>query len=34
MSSNGASEHETLLSIAKAQRVLGYAPAFSWRELV
>jgi nucleoside-diphosphate-sugar epimerase len=26
-------EHGTLLSIEKAQRVLGYAPAFSWREL-
>ena len=26
------SEHETLLSIEKARRVLGYEPAFSWRE--
>ena len=25
--------HETLLAIGKAQRVLGYDPAFSWREL-
>jgi nucleoside-diphosphate-sugar epimerase len=25
-------EHETLLSIDKARRVLGYAPAHSWRE--
>ena len=24
-------EHETLLSIEKARRVLGYAPAHSWR---
>jgi nucleoside-diphosphate-sugar epimerase len=24
-------EHETLLSIEKAQRILGYAPAHSWR---
>jgi len=30
----GTGEHETLLSIAKAQRLLGYAPAYSWRELV
>jgi len=26
-------EHGTLLGIEKARRVLGYAPAFSWREL-
>jgi nucleoside-diphosphate-sugar epimerase len=26
------SEHETLLSIDKARRVLGYEPEFSWRE--
>ena len=26
-------EHGTLLGIAKARRVLGYAPAFTWREL-
>ncbi len=26
------SEHETLLSIEKARRVLGYEPAFSWRD--
>jgi UDP-glucose 4-epimerase len=25
-------EHETLLSIAKARRVLGYEPAHSWRD--
>ena len=24
-------EHETLLSIAKARRLLGYEPAHSWR---
>jgi hypothetical protein len=24
-------EHDTLLSIEKAQRMLGYAPAHSWR---
>jgi nucleoside-diphosphate-sugar epimerase len=28
----GASDHESLLSIAKARRVLGYAPAYSWRD--
>ena len=27
-------EHETLLSIAKARRVLGYEPAHSWRDEV
>jgi nucleoside-diphosphate-sugar epimerase len=27
-------EHETLLSIDKARRVLGYAPAHSWRDTV
>ena len=26
-------EHETLLSIAKAQRVLGYEPRYSWRDV-
>jgi UDP-glucose 4-epimerase len=26
-------EHGTLLGIAKARRVLGYAPEFTWREL-
>ena len=26
-------EHETLLSIDKARRVLGYDPSFTWREL-
>jgi hypothetical protein len=25
-------EHETLLSIAKARRVLGYSPEHSWRD--
>jgi nucleoside-diphosphate-sugar epimerase len=29
----GTGEHDTLLSIEKARRVLGYAPAYSWREL-
>ena len=29
----GTGEHDTLLSVAKARRVLGYAPAYSWREL-
>jgi hypothetical protein len=24
-------EHETLLSIEKARRLLGYQPAFGWR---
>jgi UDP-glucose 4-epimerase len=24
-------EHETMLSIDKARRVLGYEPRFSWR---
>jgi nucleoside-diphosphate-sugar epimerase len=28
---NGIGEFETLLSIEKARRVLGYEPAFSWR---
>ena len=26
-------EHDTLLGIDKARRLLGYAPEFSWREL-
>lgn len=26
--------HDTLLSIAKARRVLGYTPAYSWRPAV
>jgi hypothetical protein len=30
----GAGENETLLSIDKARRVLGYAPAYSWRTQV
>ena len=30
--SGAVAENETLLSIAKARRVLGYAPAFSWRD--
>jgi UDP-glucose 4-epimerase len=25
-------EHDTLLSIAKARRLLGYQPAYSWRD--
>ena len=29
----GVSEHGTLLAIDKARRVLGYEPAFTWREL-
>lgn len=28
----GTGDHETLLSIAKARRPLGYAPAHSWRD--
>ena len=27
-------EHETLLSIERARRVLGYAPEHSWRDAV
>ena len=27
-----SSEHETLLSIDKARRVLGYEPQHSWRD--
>jgi nucleoside-diphosphate-sugar epimerase len=30
----GTGEHDTLLSIAKARRVLGYAPAYSWRDVL
>jgi nucleoside-diphosphate-sugar epimerase len=30
---DGAGEHDSLLSIAKARRVLGYAPAFSWHDI-
>lgn len=30
----GLDEHETLLSIAKARRLLGYAPRHSWRDEV
>ena len=29
----GIGEHDTLLGIDKARRLLGYAPEFSWREL-
>jgi nucleoside-diphosphate-sugar epimerase len=29
----GVAEHGTLLAIDKARRVLGYEPAFTWREL-
>ena len=25
-------EHDTLLSIEKARRLLGYRPAYSWRD--
>jgi UDP-glucose 4-epimerase len=25
-------EHDTLLSIDKARRLLGYGPAYSWRD--
>lgn len=28
----GTGDHETLLSITKARRMLGYAPQFSWRD--
>jgi UDP-glucose 4-epimerase len=31
---DGVRGNDTLLSIDKARRVLGYAPEFSWRELV
>jgi hypothetical protein len=31
---DGVGESETLLSIAKARRLPGYAPAYSWRTLV
>jgi nucleoside-diphosphate-sugar epimerase len=31
--SESLAEHGTLLSIDKARRLLGYAPAFTWREL-
>jgi nucleoside-diphosphate-sugar epimerase len=31
--SDSVAEHDTLLAIDKARRVLGYAPAFTWREL-
>jgi nucleoside-diphosphate-sugar epimerase len=30
---DSVSGNDTLLSIEKARRVLGYAPVFSWREL-
>ena len=29
---DGIGPNETLLSIAKAQRVLGYQPQYSWRD--
>jgi UDP-glucose 4-epimerase len=29
---DGIGEHETLLSIDKAKRLLGYQPAYSWRD--
>jgi nucleoside-diphosphate-sugar epimerase len=28
----GTGEHDSLLSVAKARRVLGYQPAYSWRD--
>ena len=28
----GTGEHDTLLAIDKARRMLGYAPGYSWRE--
>jgi nucleoside-diphosphate-sugar epimerase len=31
---DGLGPNETLLSIAKARRVLGYEPAYSWRDEV
>ena len=27
----GVGDHDTLLSVDKARRLLGYAPAYSWR---
>jgi nucleoside-diphosphate-sugar epimerase len=30
---DGVTEHDTLLAIDKARRVLGYSPDFTWREL-
>jgi nucleoside-diphosphate-sugar epimerase len=30
----GTADFDTLLSIDKARRVLGYAPRFSWRDIV
>jgi nucleoside-diphosphate-sugar epimerase len=30
----GADDHRTLLSIEKARRVLGYEPAWSWRDIL
>jgi nucleoside-diphosphate-sugar epimerase len=30
---DGVTGTDTLLSIDKARRVLGYAPEFTWREL-
>lgn len=30
----GTGEHDTLLSIEKARRVLGYAPRYSWRDVL
>lgn len=31
---DGTGEHDTLLSIGKARRLLGYAPAWSWRDIL
>jgi hypothetical protein len=30
---DGVDGFDTLLDISRARRILGYAPAFSWREL-
>ena len=31
---DGVAEFETLLSTEKARRLLGYEPAFSWRDAI
>ena len=30
----GTGEFDTLLSIDKARRVLGYSPGYSWRDMI
>jgi nucleoside-diphosphate-sugar epimerase len=30
----GTGEHETLISIAKAKRLIGYAPEWTWRKVL